>query len=383
MSQLSILINSLQNPLIELEKDTNALEHIEALISEGSLHHSPLWAGHMSPAIDTPSVLGQLLAGAHNGNLLSPELYPQLVAIEKQLINWFCELFGQSEGHFTHGSSYANLEALWQARDTASNTSKVVYGSEAVHYSIIKACQILGLKFQAIATDEQGKIDIGALSQACQHQAPTAIIATAGTTSSGAVDPLVACIKIAEEFNSWCHVDAAWGGALLLLPEQTVLLGIEQADSVCFDPHKALGQPRPCSIILYKQSLPLLGEIDADYLKHPPQKTLAGSYGGELFLPLWCTLLKGKEVLLSQLTRRLEQAEMFHHALSKQTNWQMFHSPSGIVCFKPPSTIDLTLLEEQGLLSRSKIKGEAVWRVVFASSKTRAEDLIMALGPYF
>ncbi|NOQ94187.1 MAG: aminotransferase class V-fold PLP-dependent enzyme [Methylophaga sp.] len=366
-----------------MDSQSHALEQIEALISEGSLHHSPQWAGHMSPAIDSPSVLGQLLAGAHNGNLLSPELYPQLVTIEKQLISWFCELFGQNEGHFTHGSSYANLEALWQARDNASNPSKIVYGSEATHYSIIKACQILGLEFQAIATDEQGKIDIGELSQACQHQAPIAIVATAGTTSSGAVDPLTACIKIAKEFNSWCHVDAAWGGALLLLPEQTALQGIEQADSVCFDPHKALGQPRPCSIILYQQPLPLLAGIDADYLKQPPQKTLAGSYGGELFLPLWCSLLKDKDVLRSQLTYRLEQARLFHQTLRKQTNWQTFYSPSGIVCFRSNSILDLTLLEKQGVLSRSKIKGEMVWRVVFASSKTQAEDVITALEPYF
>jgi len=384
MSQLSTLINSLQNPLLDLESSgqSHVLEQIEMLLSEGSLHDSSVWAGHMNPSIDSSALLGQLLARSHNGNLLSPELYPQLLAIEKQLIGWFCELFGQHDGHFTHGSSYANLEALWQARDSAQHSSKIVYGSEAAHYSIIKACQILGLEFQAIPTNEQGQLDCQSLYQACHSQQPIAIVATAGTTASGAMDPIERCIEIADEFNCWCHVDAAWGGALILLPEQDYLLGIDRADSICFDPHKALGQPRPCSIILYQQAISLMTDIDIDYLSSPPKKTLSGSYGGELFLPLWSSLLDG-DLLLTQLEHRLNQAGEFYRALKQQTDWQLFLSPSGIVCFKTVVNSDLSSLEKRGILSRSKIKGEDVWRVVFASHKTSSARLIEALSPYF
>ena len=373
IASLQTLINSTQEHSAEL---------IEALISEGKLHNNPGWAGHMTPSIDHPALLGQLLAGLHNGNLLSSELYPQLVAIEKDLLNWFYELFGLREGHFTHGSSYANLEALWQARDLAQNSSNLVYGSEATHYSIIKACQILGLEFKAIPTNKQGQINTTQLYQACQKQAPIAIVATAGTTSSGAVDPIAICINIADEFNCWCHVDAAWGGALILLPEQTELAGINQADSICFDPHKSLGQPRPCSIVLYQQPLASMS-IDVDYLIQSPKKTLAGSYGGELFLPLWFSLLEGGEQLVSRLKNRLEQARLFSSSLKQQTNWHIFHSPTGIVCFKPSSDLQLESLEEQGLLSQSKINGEKVWRVVFANQTTSAAMLLKALTPYF
>jgi len=379
--QFSSSLASLQK-LIDSNQD-QATAVIDALISEGRDHQNQAWASHMTPSVNQSALLGQLLAGLHNGNLLSAELYPQLSAIEAQLLDWFCQLFGQEHGHFTHGSSYGNLEALWQAREKSNKDSNIVYGSEAAHYSIIKACQILGLKFQAIATNKLGQIDTEKLYEACTDQAPVAIVATAGTTSSGAIDPILACINIAREFNCWCHIDAAWGGALILIPEQKYLVGIEKADSVCFDPHKALGQPRPCSILLYQQALNLMTGIEVDYLIHPPKQTLAGSYGGELFLPLWFSLLDGGETLLTQLQFRLEQAESFAIALKKNTNWQVFHSPSGIVCFQASRDLSLAELEEQGLLSRSKINGKTVWRTVFASETTIAKALLTELEPYF
>jgi len=382
MSQkLTDLLNSLLKSS-DFQQGHSA-ELIDALLTEAGVHENPAWASHMTPTIQQPALLGQLLAGLHNGNLLSAELYPQLESIEKQLLDWFCQRFGQQHAHFTHGSSYANLEALWHARDRGENLSSIVYGSNAVHYSIIKACQILGLEFRSISTNEQGQIDTGKLHQACEQQAPIAIVATAGTTSSGAIDPLTTCIAIAQEFNCWCHIDAAWGGALALLTEQQALAGIEQADSVCFDPHKTLGQPRPCSMLLYQQPLALMTGIDIDYLSQAPKQTLAGSYGGELFLPLWLSLLSDREILIKQLKDRLEQAEKFYHALCTQTDWQVFHSPSGIICFRASINIDLSPLEAQGFLSRSKINGEAVWRVVFASQSATSEAVIAAIEPYF
>lgn len=188
MTDLSSLITSLQKQLANLPAQQQNL--IKSLITEGTLHHQQSWASHMTPAIDDPALLGQLLAGIHNGNLLSAELYPQLVTIEQQLLNWFCQLFQQPFAHFTHGSTYANLEALWQAREKASNESKLVYGSQAAHYSIIKACQILGLAFQAIPTNALGQMHVEQLQQACEHAAPIAIVITAGSSSCGAIDYL-------------------------------------------------------------------------------------------------------------------------------------------------------------------------------------------------
>lgn len=377
------LLNVVPPQVSVLTKSNQSI--IQQLIAEGQLHHKSTWAGHMTPAIDQPALLGQLLAGLHNGNLLSPELYPQLALIEQQLLDWFCQLFQQPYGHFTHGSSYGNLDALWQARDQAKNPSNVVYASQAAHYSIHKACQILGLNLQTIPIDKVGQIDVKALHIACQDIAPLAIVVTAGTSSCGAIDPIPACINIAKKFNSWCHIDAAWGGALMLSAvHRHYLTGVTLADSICFDPHKALGQPKPCSLLLYKQALTKHSDLDVDYLSQTPKQTVGGSYGGELFLPLWCSLiLNGKQSFSDRVDQRLKQAEQFARILKQETNWWWLHSATGIVCFRPSTDIDLTHLINLGQVSTAKINEREVYRVVFASHTSQAQALLIMLEPFF
>jgi glutamate/tyrosine decarboxylase-like PLP-dependent enzyme len=385
MTALSEIFSLVQHQLSALSKDDQSAKLIQQLLTEGQLHHKSTWAAHMTPAIAQPALLGKLLAGLHNGNLLSPELYPQLAAIEQQLLDWFCQLFEQPLAHFTHGSSYGNLDALWQARECANNSSTTVYGSQAAHYSISKACRILGLNFQAIPSNQLGQIDVKALRNACQLASPMAIVVTAGTTSCGAIDSIPVCIDIAKEFNSWGHIDAAWGGALMLsLKHQHHLTGIGQADSVCIDPHKALGQPKPCSLLLYKQSLTNSSDIDVDYLTQPPKQSIGGSYGGELFLPLWCSLiLNGKQSFSDLVDQRLEQAELFAHALKQKSNWWVLHSATGIVCFRPSIDVDLTHLINIGQLSTAKVNGQEVYRVVFSSHTSQAKPIFTALEPFF
>ncbi|HHA19111.1 MAG TPA: aspartate aminotransferase family protein [Methylophaga sp.] len=357
---------------------------LDALIAEGDQHNSDTWAAHMTPAISCESLLGQLVAGLHNGNLLSPQLYPTLAKIEQQIINWLCQLFQQRHGHFIAGSSYANLEALWQAKQHHSGAPHIVYASESAHYSIAKACQILDLKLQTIATDENDQLCPIALQQACEHKSPLAIVATAGTPALGAIDPLKDCIKLAQQFRAWCHIDAAWGGALSLLPEYSSLFNmLSQADSICFDPHKGWQQPKPASVLLYRRPLMPMLSADADYLQHPPLNSLPGSRGGEFFLPLWLTLMNsGVDSLRQQVSLRLEQAEQFSSQLEQSTNWQVYHSPTGIVCFHTDK-VDLTHLVDNGTLSQAKIAGKDVYRAVFASPNTKADSLLTVLEPYF
>lgn len=365
--------------------DNNKLLSIlNTLIIEGDRHRADNWAAHMTPAISRESLLGQLIAGLHNGNLLSPQLYPTLTKIEQQILNWLCQLFQQQHAHFIAGSSYANLEALWQAKQHHPDKLHIVYASEAAHYSIAKACQILDLELRYIATDENGQLCPETLQQACEKQPPFAIVATAGTPALGAIDPLKDCIKLAQQYKAWCHIDAAWGGALSLLPEHKSLFDdISQADSICFDPHKGWHQPKPASVLLYQRPLTPMLSADADYLQHPPVNSLPGSRGGELFLPLWLTLMNlGVDSLRQQIRFRLDQAEQFANQLQQSTDWQVYRSPTGIVCFHPKQA-DLTDLVDKGILSQARIAGKDVYRAVFASSNTKADVLVTVLEPYF
>ncbi|OUR65979.1 hypothetical protein A9Q79_02465 [Methylophaga sp. 42_25_T18] len=385
--QLANHQSSLSLPQI-LDTPTDSAEvfsFCKAVMDEGQRHSTELWAAHMTPATSSASILGQVLAGLHNGNLLSAQLYPLLQQIEQQLISWFCQLFQQQYGHFTAGATYANLEALWQAREQCSNQSKLVYGSHASHYSIAKACQILGLQFQTIATDENDKMLPAALEQACKKQAPLAVVLTAGTSACGEIDPLKKCIAICKAYGGWSHIDAAWGGALVLLKEhQALFSSMTEADSLCVDPHKAFGQPKPCGVLLYQRPLQSLFSAEASYLTQQPLQSLPGSYGGELFLPLWSSIMfNGVSSLRKQIEQRLSQAEQFAMQLELRSDWWIHHSCTGIVCFQPNTTINkLDTLLALGYLSRAKVNGRNVYRAVFSAPNTQAATLITALEPF-
>ncbi|NQZ52691.1 MAG: aspartate aminotransferase family protein [Piscirickettsiaceae bacterium] len=394
LSELQLSLNQLTTaqqsqaeklPILNQAANSNhLLSTLSALISEGNIHRSETWAAHMSPAISTTSLLGHLIAGLHNGNLLSPQIYPILASIEQQILDWLCNVFQHQHGHFVAGSSYANLEALWQAKQQ-SNNANVVYASQAAHYSIAKACQILDLKLKPIATDNNDRLLPTALQQACEDQAPLAIVATAGTPTAGAIDPIANCVEISQQFNAWLHIDAAWGGALIILPEHKSLFGeLSQANSICFDPHKGWQQPKPASILLYQQPLKAMLDSNVDYLEFTPSNSLPGSRGGELFLPLWLTLMgEGIDALREKIRLRLGQAESFSSQLKQRTDWEIYSSPTGIVCFHINRSVDLTLLVEQGIFSQASILGTNVYRAVFASPNTKATALIAALEPYF
>ncbi|MDH5358767.1 MAG: pyridoxal-dependent decarboxylase [Gammaproteobacteria bacterium] len=365
--------------------NTRLQSTLGALINEGDLHRADNWAAHMTPCISASSLLGQLLAGIHNGNLLSPQLYPALAKIEQQMIGWLCQLFQQQHGHFIAGSSYANMEALWQAKQHSKDASRVVYTSSAAHYSIAKACQILDLKLETIATNDYDQLLPDALQQACTVQRPLAIVATIGTPAAGAIDPLADCIRISQQFESWCHIDAAWGGALSILPGYKTLFDTaSHADSICFDPHKGWQQPKPASILLYQHPLSPMLSADTSYLERPPLLNFHGSRGGEFFLPLWLTLMhSGIDDLREQVQQRLQQANSLAKQLQKHTDWHVHQSETGIVCFRPASSVDLTDLVNQRILSKAKVAGQDVYRAVFASSNTRANAVIAELEPYF
>ena len=388
MSSVSTMLSALINQsLQQLDFDAKTIQQlsqqIDTLLLAGQRHRQANWAGHMTPAVNELAALGQLVAALHQGNLLSAELYPELTIIEKEIFDFFCPLFGQQHGHPTHGGSYGNLDALWQARKKFGEHSNRVYASDQSHYSVFKACDILGLELQLIPTNDSQQIDIAALAFACNELTPMAIVATAGTTSSGQIDDINAVKAIIEHTPCWLHIDAAWGGFLSLINTSPVTeKQFGQADSVCFDPHKSLGQPRPSGLLMYQQPIKTT-DSPTQYLTQTPRDTLPGSYGAELLLPLWLTIKAlGKAGLVEQIDFQLEQARKFADFLNEQPGWQAKDSPTGIICFNPPPQKDLSGLLEKGIFSLTEIAGKRVYRAVFAGPGTQSDTLISDLGPY-
>ncbi len=204
-----------------------------------------------------PTALGDYLAAVTNEYAGIYFAGPGAVRIENMLIRWMCQLVGFPEtalGNLTSGGSIANLVAITTARDALGISSKkvsdsVIYLTHQAHHSLQKAIRIAGLgeaKHVYIDLDEHFRMDARALEKAMKADkakglTPFLVCASAGTTDTGAIDPMDDIAAIAQKQGAWFHVDAAYGGFFILADEvKNDFKGIEKADSVTIDPHKGL-----------------------------------------------------------------------------------------------------------------------------------------------
>ena len=194
---------------------------------------------------------------------------PGAVAIENGLIDWMKSIFrfpDTAVGNLTSGGSIANLIALTTARDKhqikgAKIEQSVIYLSAHAHHCIHKALRIIGLEeiqISEIDLDEKHRLRVDLLTKAVQQDRehglnPFLVIASSGTTDTGAVDPLLRIGQLCQTENLWFHVDAAYGGFFILLEKmQSLFEGIELADSLAVDPHKSMFLPFGIGAVLVK-----------------------------------------------------------------------------------------------------------------------------------
>lgn len=276
--------------------------------------HEPSYAAHLNCPVVVPALLAELFVSAVNPSL---DTFDQSVGgtfLERHLVDWTAARIGfgpDADGVFTSGGTQSNLQGLLLARDHALATAaapadlRIVTSTDA-HFSVQKAARLLGLGADAVltvATDGDRRMDVGALGRALativdRGLTPMAVVATAGTTDFGAVDPLPGVAALCEGYGAWLHVDAAYGGGLLVSPTRRHLLaGIERADSVTVDFHKTWFQPVSASALLVRDGSHL-GHVTwhADYLNpkdaaHPNQvdKSLQTTRRFDA-LKLWMTL---------------------------------------------------------------------------------------------
>lgn len=194
---------------------------------------------------------------------------PGAVRIENALIEWTAKLVGYDKGfggNITSGGSIANLVAVTTARDTKNIKAKdfhrtVIYTTSQAHHCVDKAIIIAGLReciVCQVSMDTQFRMDANALEQQIiadkeEGLLPFMVIANAGSTDVGAIDPMHTISEIAQQHNIWMHVDAAYGGYFLLLDDlKEKFDGIQLADSVVLDPHKGMFLPYGTGIVLVK-----------------------------------------------------------------------------------------------------------------------------------
>lgn len=254
---------------------------VEYFLKDSLSVHHPQCVAHLHCPSLVVSQAAEVLINATNQSMDSWDQSPSATLIEMKLIEWLRARVGYQSGDagvFTSGGTQSNLMGLMLARDAffarqghsvqqdglVGNLKKIkVFCSENAHFSVQKNMALLGLGYQSVTrvkTDRFARMDPvdleAKLAQAKANQEQVlAIVATAGTTDAGAIDPLRQIASIAAQSDIWVHVDAAWGGALLLSDKyRDYLDGIELVDSVTLDFHKQFFQTISCGAFLLKEA---------------------------------------------------------------------------------------------------------------------------------
>ncbi len=311
----------LDRPLGDLDE---ALAEVRTTYLDDAVwFHEPRYLAHLNCPVLIPALVAEVLVSSVNSSLDTWDQSAGGTLIERRLVEWTAERIGlgaDADGVFTSGGTQSNLQALLMARGHAYLDAAVdlttpladvvsrlrVLTSRDGHFSVQKAATVLGLGAEAVVvveTDAQHRMRPDALEAELARVrgaglVPMAVVATAGTTDFGAIDPLPAIADLCEQHGVWLHVDGAYGGGLLASRRRRHLLtGIERADSVTIDFHKTWFQPVSASAVLVRDRASLRHvTYHADYL-NPRSAALPNQVDKSLqttrrfdALKLWLTL---------------------------------------------------------------------------------------------
>ncbi|MFE3635122.1 lysine decarboxylase DesA [Streptomyces sp. NPDC059168] len=262
---------------------TSALDELEDLYLRDAVYfHHPRYLAHLNCPVVIPAVLGEAVLSAVNSSLDTWDQSAGGTLIERRLVDWTAARIGLgpgADGVFTSGGTQSNLQALLLAREEAKSDDHGklrILTSEAGHFSVRKSAKLLGLGPDAVVTvpvDHDKRMQTVALAHELERCArdglvPMAVVATAGTTDFGSIDPLPEIAGLCAQYGVWMHVDAAYGcGLLASLRHRDRIDGIEHADSVTVDYHKSFFQPVSSSAVLVRDAATLRhATYHAEYL---------------------------------------------------------------------------------------------------------------------
>jgi L-2,4-diaminobutyrate decarboxylase len=273
-------------PLIEFQDRGIPINELKDLIEKKLIPHlvrydRPEFHSLYNSFPEEGAKLGAHIALQYNQGVTNWLVSPGGVMLEELCAQVLCSLFelsNQADATFMYCGTYANQQALFmalhqKAQQTGFNLNEsglsgfsnpkklTVITSEDAHFSLKHAVRILGLGDQALISlpvDENRKLDINKLKSYIEKNRSEkdifCIVATAGTTSTGSVDPIQQITELGSKNNIWIHVDGAYGLSFNFLPEKRILFqGIDEADSLCWDPHKQMGVPIPNSILFVRR----------------------------------------------------------------------------------------------------------------------------------
>ncbi|HEY0552631.1 MAG TPA: aminotransferase class I/II-fold pyridoxal phosphate-dependent enzyme [Thermoanaerobaculia bacterium] len=366
------------------------------------------------------AAVADLVADATNRYSSVYAAAPALARIEMNVVDWFREIVGfppEARGTLTSGGSLANWTALVTARrerlpeDFLKGT---IYTSDQSHYSVAKGAILAGFpegNVRMVATDDLFRLRVDALAERIaedrrQGLTPFLIAAAAGTTNTGAVDPLPELADLAAREGLWLHVDAAYGGFFLLTEEgKRALRGIERADSVVLDPHKGLFLPYGTGAVLVRdgQALRRAHSLTGDYMpgmQDDPDRVDFSQYSPELSRPfralrVWLPFkMHGAGAFRDQLEEKLALARLAADRLRVMEGIEILAEPQlSLLAFRlAPAGVpesELNALNQRFLdrinarqrvyLTATRLRGRFAPRICVLSFRTHRDRMEMAL----
>jgi len=365
------------------------------------------------------AALGDYLADVFNRYAGVSFASPGAVQLEKSLLRWMADLAGfpdSAGGDLTSGGSIANLMGVVAARDAAGLTGavlkdSVIYTSPQTHHCVDKAIRIAGLGEcieRQVRLDSRWRMDPLALAEAVENDRaaglrPWLVVASAGTTDTGSVDPLGEIADIAAYHDIWMHVDAAYGGFFMLCEDgRRKMLGLERADSLVMDPHKGLFLPYGSGAVLVRDvsTLHRAHHYDAGYMqdaKSSEQDLSPADLSPELSRPfrglrLWLPLmLCGLAPFRAALEEKLLLARYFHREISALPGFEAGPEPElSVVTYRyvpehgDPDVFNRQLLQvihEDGrvFISSTLIDGKFMLRLAVLNFRSHREQVDLLL----
>ena len=403
----------------------------ELFLNDAVAFHHPKYVAHLNCPILIPALAAEMIISSINSSMDTWDQSIGATLIELKLIEWTLNRIGyphMADGVFTSGGTQSNLMGLLLARDhfikenykldpktegIPGEAGKFrILCSEISHFSLKKSASLLGLGQKSIVpipVDRRYKMDIRSLGQAihslkAQGNIPIAVVGTAGTTDLGSIDPLTEIAKVARQHRLWFHVDAAYGGGLILSDQHRPKLnGIEQSDSATIDYHKTFFQPVSSSgffmrdkkfirHISYYADYLNSKEQEADGVPNMVKKSIQTTRRFDA-LKLWMTLrVTGVKRLGQCIDQVIDLAERSADLLKKDGEFELLNTPetSAIVFRFIPLEKKLSpgqashlnthirksmFSEGQALLASTKINDEVYLKFTLLNPLTQLEDI--------
>ncbi|WP_169949124.1 aspartate aminotransferase family protein [Microbispora sp. H11081] len=363
-----------------------ALDEVERVYLRDAVYfHHPRYLAHLNCPVVIPALLGEAVLSAVNSSLDTWDQSAGGTLIERRLVEWTASRIGfgsAADGVFTSGGTQSNLHALLLAREEARTGASLarlrVITSAAGHFSVRKAANLLGLGPDAVVTvetDAERRMRPAALAREldrCRRAGLVvmAVVATAGTTDFGSIDPLPEIAALCRSAGVWLHVDAAYGCGLLVSRRRRHLLdGIERADSVTVDFHKSFFQPVSSSAVLVRDGAVLRHAAHhADYLNplrmaergipNQVDKSLQTTRRFDA-LKLWLTLrVMGPDAVGELFDEVVDRAAEAHALISADPRFEIVtRSPLSTLVFRylPPEGPGRKLADDANLYAREAL----------------------------